>query len=135
MKKVLKVVLILVVAFFVVDFFLSDPSYVPKDEREYTEVTVDELYEELNDNALRAEDTYKDAYVAVTGKLNVIDSEYIGLYPLEYESLDGVHCIFTDDDQREKVKDYSKGDTITVKGKITDVGDVFSYKLTIDSIE
>ncbi len=135
MKKVLCVILILVVAFFVVDFFLSDPSYVPEDEREYIKVTVDELYEELNDNELRAQDKYEDTYAAVTGKLSVIDPEYIGIYTTEYDSLNGVHCIFTSDEQRDAVQEYSKGDTITVKGKLSDVGGTFGYKLTIDSIE
>lgn len=135
MKKILRAVLIIVVAFFVIDFFLSDPSHVPEDKREYTQVTVDALYEELNDNELRAQDKYEDTYAAVTGKLSVIDSEYIGIYTTEYESLSGVHCIFTSDEQRDAVKEYSKGDTITVKGKLSDVGGTFGYKLIIDSIE
>lgn len=137
MKKVLKVVLILVVAFFVVDFFLSDPSYVPEDERKYTEVTVDQLYEELNDNVLKTKDTYTDAYVAVKGRLRVIDSDgkSVTIYPLEYDSLDGIHCALSSDEQREAVKAHSKGDIVTVKGKITEVDGSWPYKIYVDSIE
>ena len=137
LKTVLLVVLGLVLAFFVIDFFLGDPDYVPKDEREYTEVTVDQLYEELDDNALKAKDTYTDAYVAVKGKMSVIDSdgESIAIYPIEWDSLDGIHCILSSDEQREAVKSHSKGDIVTVKGKITEVDDTWTYKIYVDSIE
>ncbi len=137
MKKILSAILIIVVVFFIVDFLLSDPSYVPEDEREYTEVTVDQLYEELSDNALKAKDTYTDAYVSVRGKLRVIDSdgESVTIYPIEYDSLDGIQCILSNDEQREAVKEHTKGDVITVKGKITEVDDTFPYKINVDSIE
>lgn len=128
-------VLVIVLVFFVVDFVLSDPDYVPENERIYTEVTVDQLYEELSDNTLRAEDEYENTYAAVTGLLRVIESDYISIYPLEYESLDAVHCLFTDDEQRERIMECSKGDTITVKGQLYDVGGTFGYKMRIDSIE
>lgn len=136
-KKLLMGALIVAVVLVAVDYLLSDPNYVPKDEREYTEVTVDQLFEELDDNALNAKDKYTDAYVSITGKLHAIDSdgESIGLYPLEYESLDDVHCILTDDAQRDKIKGYSSGDTITVKGRITRVDSAFPYTLDIDSID
>lgn len=108
-----------------------------KQDIEYTEVTVDELYEAINDNPLNAKDTYMDAYVAVTGTLMVIDSdgEYIAIYSMGYSSLDNVHCVFVDDSQLEKVKTLSIGDTITVKGKMIDVDGIFTYKMTVDSIE
>lgn len=136
-KKLLMGALIVAVVLVAVDYLLSDPNYVPKDEREYTEVTVDQLFEELNDNALNAKDKYTDAYVSITGKLHAIDSdgESIGLYPLEYESLDGIYCRLTNDKQRDKIKGYSSGDTITVKGRITRVDSAFPYTLDIDSID
>lgn len=137
LKKIFIGFLVIIAAFFVIDFFLGDPSYVPEDEREYIAVTVDQLYEELDENPLRAKDTYTGAYVELTGWMRVIDSDgdSISLYPLEYETLDGINCKLMNDEQREKVKEFSKGDTVTVKGKITEVDDVFRYELNIDSIE
>ena len=137
LKGALKAVLILVVAFFVLDFFLGDPSYVPKDEREYTEVTVDQLYKELDDNPLTAKDTYTDAYVAVKGKMSVIDSdgESVAIFPIEYDSIEGIHCILSSDEQREAVKGHSTGDIVTVKGKITEVDGTWPYKVYVDGIE
>lgn len=129
------IIAILVISFF--RWFTSDlDEYAP--ERDYISVTADELYKELEDNALRAEDTYTNAYVAVQGRLAVIDSDgaYIGLEPLSDEYfLDTIHCTLTSDTQREKLKEFSRGDTITVKGQITDVGEVLGYEMNVDSIE
>ena len=109
----------------------------PRSDVEYAEFTVDELAEEFNANELRAKDTFLDSYVAVTGRLRIIDEdgEYFEIYPLGYDSLDNVRCIIMHDDQKEKLKEYSKDDTITVKGKITDVGSFYDLKLEVDCIE
>jgi len=137
LKKIFIGFLVIIAAFFVIDFLLSDPNYVPVEEREYAEITVDQLYEELSDNPLKAKDTYTDAYVAVKGRMRVIDSdgEDVSIYPIEYDSLDGILCTLSSDEQREAVKAHSKGDIVTVKGKITEVDDIFPYKISVDSIE
>ena len=44
-------------------------------------------------------------------------------------------CYIESDEQLKQVKNYSTGDTITVKGKITEVGEVMGYSLDIDKIE
>ena len=44
------------------------------EEIEYIVATVDEMYETLNDNALKAKKTYDGQYVEVTGILGTIDS-------------------------------------------------------------
>ena len=82
-KRVWFWILIVVVFFALVDNFLSE-GYVPIEDREYISVTVDEMYDELNDNAVNAEEKYGGAYVEVTGILEVIDSDgkYISLSPL-----------------------------------------------------
>ena len=105
--------------------------------RDYIETTVDQLYEELDDNPLKAKDTYTDTYVAVKGQMRVIDSdgESVSIYPLEYDSLDGIYCTLSSDEQREAVKAHRKGDAVTVKGIITEVDGIFPYKIYVDSIE
>jgi len=131
------IILIAAVAFFLIRSFL-EADYEPPEGREYTEITVDQLFEELNDNALNAEEKYGGAYVEVTGILEVIDSDgkYIGLSPLnEKYTLDDVQCYITNDEQLETVKGLSKGDKVTVKGKIVNIGEIFGYSLNIDSID
>lgn len=103
---------------------------------EYTAVTVNQMVEDLDSNAMGATDTYKDKYLEVTGKLNVIDSsgKYISIYPDDDFALYGVQCYIKNDEQKEAVKAMQKGDTVTIKGKCTDVGEVLGYSLDIDSI-
>lgn len=105
---------------------------------EYTAVSVDEMMETLKANAMKASDTYKGQYLEITGKLNVIDSsgKYISLAPTEDDfAIMGVQCYIKSDDQKSKVMDMSIGDIVTLKGKVTDVGEIMGYSLNIDSIE
>lgn len=105
---------------------------------EYTTCTVDEMMGALKSNAMNASTTYKDQYVEITGTLSVIDAsgKYISLVPSndEYAIL-GVQCYMQDDAQKSKVAEMSIGDSVTLKGKVTDVGEVLGYGLDIDEIE
>ncbi len=104
---------------------------------EYTVCTVSELVDVLEENALKAEKNYKDKYVEVTGRISVIDSDgkYISLNPTENEfCLTGVQCYIKNDEQKAIVVELSRGDIITVKGKIKSIGEIMGYSLDIDSI-
>lgn len=94
---------------------------------EYKSVTADELIDTLNDNALLAED-YTDSYLEITGKISNIDSDG------KYFSIDGndfsFHSIqldITDKSQLDFLKTKSVDDSVTVKCKITSVGEVWGY--------
>lgn len=103
----------------------------------YTPYDVSQMMADLNANAMNASETYKDQYVAVTGKLSNIDSNgsYINVLPSDDEfAIIGVQCYIKDDSQKELLSSLKVGDTITVSGKITDVGEVLGYSLDIDSI-
>lgn len=43
-------------------------------------------------------------------------------------------CNITSDEQLDKVMELNDNDTITVRGKITSVGEVMGYAMDIDSI-
>lgn len=104
---------------------------------EYTVASVNEMVDALNSNAMKASDTYKGKYLEITGKLNVIDSsgKYISLAPVDEDfAIMGVQCYIKTEDQKNKVMDMSIGDTVTLKGKITDVGEILGYSLDIDEI-
>ena len=108
-----------------------------KTEIEYTAYSVDEMMDDLKNNALTASDKYSGKYVEITGTLDVIDSngDYIAVLPEHDEwAIIGVHCTIKNDKQLDKVKEMSIGEKITVKGKITDVGEVLGYYLSIDEI-
>ena len=116
----------------------SSASGTTEEAVKYTEVSVDEMLKALDENAAAASDSYKGQYLAVTGKLSNIDAQG------DYISLDGSDDLmyFTgcqcyirgDKDIYETVKTLSKGDVITVKGEITDVGEVFGYSMAIHEI-
>lgn len=103
----------------------------------YTPYTVSQLMSDLDTNALGASEKYKGQYVELTGKLNAIDSDgkYIDIVSGddEFEFI-GVTCYIKSDEQKAVIMSASTGDTLVVKGKITDVGDVLGYYLNIDEI-
>ena len=105
---------------------------------EYVEYTVAELVNDLENNALKAETKYNEQYVKLTGKLSTIDSDgkYISLMPNNGSfTLTGVQCYLQNEEQKVKVSEMSIDDIVTVKGKITDIGEVLGYQLDVDSIE
>lgn len=104
---------------------------------EYIKVSKDDLDEALENNAASAKDTYKNKYVEVTGKLGTIDSDlsYIVLMSTTNEwDFNGIHCYIKNNEQKNIVKTLSKDQEITIKGKITDVGEVLGYYLNITEI-
>jgi hypothetical protein len=105
---------------------------------EYTKYKVSELMDDLNTNAMKAEKKYTDQYVEITGKLFNIDSDgkYIDLGPSKDDyTIIGVQCYIQSDDQTNKIIEMKKGQEVTLKGKITQVGEVLGYSLDIDDIE
>ncbi|MBQ6272660.1 MAG: hypothetical protein IJK63_00375 [Oscillospiraceae bacterium] len=106
---------------------------------EYTHYDVTELFDALEGNAMKAQNTFKGQYVELEGYLGTIDSDgkYISLEadPENYDYLfQSVHCSITTDEQREIIMELNKGEPIVVRGLITDVGEVMGYYLDIDSI-
>ena len=101
------------------------------------EVTIDQLNEALDGNALKAADTYKGEYVKLTGLVSVIDSS--GKYfSLESPNADFTLIGFTCDikeKHRDDVMNFEKGQSITVIGKITTVGEIMGYRMDLDEIE
>lgn len=115
----------------------GNQSGTEKQEIAYQAIDIDVLEEALKNNAASAKDTYDDQYVAITGRLGTIDSDlkYISILSLTDEwDLTGVHCDLKDQKAKDVVKTLTKDQIIIVKGKITDVGEVFGYYLDIDEI-
>lgn len=104
---------------------------------EYTAVSVNDMMSDLNNNAMGASDKYKGQHLEITGKLTNIDAsgEYINLMADGDFEIIGVQCYIKNDDQKAKVLSLTKGDTVTLKGKCTDVGEVLGYSLDIEEIE
>lgn len=115
----------------------NNNSSQQQEKIEYLKVTKDELDEALENNAAAAKDKYNNKYVEVTGKLGTIDSDlsYIALMSSTDEwDLIGIHCDVKNKEQKEIIKTLTKDQEITIKGKITDVGEVLGYYLDINEI-
>lgn len=115
----------------------ANSTSAAQQEITYTAYSVSELMNDLNTNAMNASDKYKGQYVELTGRLSTIDSDgnYISLLPEDDQfAITGVTCYFQSDEQRTAVKDATVGDTLVVKGKITDVGEVMGYSLNMDEV-
>ena len=98
---------------------------------EYASVSVNDMMSDLDSNAMGASDKYKGKY------LENIDAagKYIDLMADGDFEIIGVQCYIKNDDQKSKIASMSKGDTVTLKGKCTDVGEVLGYSLDIEEIE
>lgn len=115
----------------------SDSQKQESESIEYTSVSVNDMMDALNNNAMGASDKYKGKYLEITGKLTNIDAagKYIDLMADGDFEIIGVQCYIKNDDQKAKIASMPKGDTVTLKGKCTDVGEVLGYSLDIDEIE
>ena len=103
----------------------------------YIEVTANELVEIIGNNAMMAQNTFKGKQIAVTGKLGNIDSNgsYISIDSDDPWSFTNIQCYLKNDQQKAKIMDMKKGDTLTVKGKCKDVGELLGYQIDIEDIE
>ena len=105
--------------------------------KNFTKYTANQLEQELDKNALKAKDKHEDELVEITGKLSIIDSsgKYIAIERTDHPyTIRTIHCSIKNDEQKEKVKKMKVGKKVTVRGKITSVGEVMGYSLDIYSI-
>lgn len=116
----------------------STPTPESEPEIEYTSYTVQNLIDDVQSNAMKASETYKGTYVEITGILSNIDAsgKYISLKASEDDySFVSVQCYIKDDAQKSRVMEMSSGDTVTLKGQVTDVGEVLGYSIDIIEIQ
>lgn len=91
----------------------------------------------LTANALKAKNTYDDKRVTVSGFVGSIDAsgDYFALDPEKNAIIFTGIQVRTSDEFNGQVANFSKGQAVTVTGKITDVGEVLGYQLKAESIE
>lgn len=107
---------------------------------EYEDVTLEDLASALGTNALNAKEAYQGKYIRITGHLSNIDSS--GKYFVIDDGsgvgqLDGhgIQCSIKEDATLDKLRQASIGETLTVCGKVTNVGEVIGYMMDVDFIE
>jgi hypothetical protein len=138
MKKVL--LSAFVIALFAIGFTASDDE--KRDSVAHEEVpanmetvNVEQMLLDLNQNEMRAQKKYADKWFEIVGRLGGMDSEgeYFSLVGEAFSMVD-VHCKIPKD-KREELTDIlanmNKGETIAVKGKVTDMGEIMGYDVSI----
>ena len=137
-KRLWFIILIVVVIIGVVGAAGSGEDKVESEQIVYSQYDVSTLLTDLDENALKAAETYEGQYVSLTGEIGTIDSsgKYIDLFPTDDEwAIIGVQCYITNEEQKAAIMELSTGDTVTIEGKITSVGEVLGYSLDIDMIQ
>ena len=106
----------------------------PAYDYEFSDVV--DLIQEYKDNEVSADNKYKDKTVKVTGIVkdigkDILDSAYITINDGKDITWDYAQCYFKDKDEVAKIENLSKGDTVTLIGKVSN----YSLTLTINKCE
>ena len=99
-----------------------------KEEVAYTTIDMNTLMNDLESNPANAKNKYEDQYFEVTGYVDVIDSDgkYFSICNDNEYSIIGLQ-VSVDKEDKDFINNLQIGQQITVKVKITDVGEVLGY--------
>lgn len=111
---------------------------VPENDGKYIIVDIDDMNAQLKRNAARASKNYKGVDVKFVGWINNIDSngDYISVRGQDrYAILTSFHCRLRDKKHKDVVINKNEGNKVTIKGQITDVGEIMGYRVKVDDIQ
>lgn len=104
----------------------------------YEQVDIQFMLDELEKNALKAEKTYMNKNVEISGKIKTFDSDgtYITVEPVNADTwnFSTIMCNIEDEVQLDFLLEKSVGDVVNVKGTVTSVGEVLGYSVDIDEV-
>lgn len=104
----------------------------------YAEADIDTLIYDAQNNAAKANKDYKGKYVKiVNGSVSNIDSDadYVSLKGGDPYTLLNVQCFAKSQKVKDAIINLSKGQSVTIYGKVNDVGEIMGYSVDIDKIE
>lgn len=86
-------------------------------------VALSTLLDDYKDNEVRADELYKGAFVTTTGKVgdvkkDIMDNMFVTVGTGKRFEIPEVQCTLTPDN-KSKAANLSKGDSVTVKGKVS----------------
>ncbi len=104
----------------------------------YEKVDLQQMMDDLDANALKAEKDYQDKYIQITCKISNFDSDgkYISVEPVDADewNFNTAICDIKNDAQLNFLLEKSVGDIVTIEGKVTSIGEVLGYSINIDQI-
>lgn len=100
-----------------------------KEEVTYSAIDMNTLMNDLESNPANAKNKYEDQYFEVTGYVDVIDSDgkYFSIRNDNEYSIIGLQ-VSVDKEDKDFINNLQIGQQITIKVKITDVGEVLGYR-------
>ena len=104
----------------------------------YNKYTVSQLFKDLESNPMRAEDAHLYEFVEIKGRVSEISPN--GNYILicdnsDYFDFDFIYCGTEADEFNDYIYNLSTGDTVNIRGKITQVNVVYDYKIDVYSFQ
>lgn len=116
----------------------NTPTAPISTQTRYEKVDLQDMLDELNANALRAEEKYQGKYIEITGKIKLFDSDgmYVALTPYDAAewSFEMALCYLTDPTHKTFLLEKNVGDMVTVRGKVFSIGEVIGYGVRIVEI-
>ena len=99
-----------------------------KEEVTYTAIDMNTLMNDLESNPASAKNKYEDQYFEVTGYVDVIDADgkYFSIRDDNEYSIVGLQ-VTVDKEDKDFINNLQIGQQITIKVKITDVGEILAY--------
>jgi len=118
--------------------YTQTESYAEKNKpKTYTQCTVSQMVSDMDNNPMSAKDRYLDKDLQITGIITKIDSKgknfYIGVSSSSGLS-DSVYCSVETEDQRQKLMNLSKGNSVTVRGNCYSARELLGYSIRLDDI-
>lgn len=104
----------------------------------YESVDLQGLFDELDANAMKAENKYQGKFVEFKCKISNFDSDgaYISVEPINASewNFTTALCYIKNDTQKNFLLDKNVDDEITIKGKIKSIGEVLGYTININEV-
>ena len=113
-------------------------SNVSQQDTTYETVELQTMFDELDANAMKAENKYQGKYVEFKCKISNFDSDgsYISVEPVnasEWNFTTAI-CYIKDDTQKDFLLQKNVDDEITIKGKIKSIGEILGYSIDIKEV-
>ena len=104
---------------------------------QYEQVDLQAMLDELDANAMRAEQKYQNKYIEITGEIRNFDSDgkYISIIPCGATLLsERTMCYLTDPAHKTFLLEKAVGDVVTIRGKVISIGEVLGYSVRIAEV-
>lgn len=116
----------------------SNTTSKKSEEIVYEIVDLQTMFDDLSKNAMKAETQYQKKYVEFECKISNFDSDgsYISVEPIDASewNFTTAMCYIKNSTQKEFLVQKNVGDSITIKGRVKSIGEVFGYSIDINEV-